>query len=175
MVNIKVDTKDFEKKIENLKAKMPKIGKKLMAYVFNAMRREIRAGIKANFKRHKGWLQSGITYYAFDDFSGNIFSRNSKKQGVKYASVFENGSVITPKDSNKYLYIYAGKDDKGRKILKKVKSVTVPPRPFFAPVINDYWGGGGFKASKMMDEGLQKEINKWIEKKGNGLTVKDNN
>jgi hypothetical protein len=174
MVNIKVDTGDFEKKIKYLEKDMPKIAKKLMAYVFNKMRRDIRANIKSNFQRHKGWLLSGISYFAFNDFSGAIFSKNSKKQGVQYASVLEDGAVITPKNG-KYLYFYKGVDDKGKKILIKTKSATITPKPFFGPVVNDYWGNGGFKASSLMNEGLQKEINKYIEKKGNGLTFKEDN
>jgi hypothetical protein len=164
MISIKVDTKEFEKKIAAFKADMPMIAKKLMAYVFTRMRQEIRKGIKANFKRRKGWLSYGVTYYAFNDFSGSIFSKNSKKQPVMYASVLENGAVITPK-KGKYLYIYGGKYDKGKTILYKKEKVTIPPRPVWGPVANDYWGGGGFKASRLMDEGLQKEIDKYIEKK----------
>jgi hypothetical protein len=172
MVSIKIDTKDFEKKIKSFREDIPKLAKKMMAYVFSKMRREIRANIKSNFKRHKGWLLSGVNYYAFDDFSGSIFSKNSKKQGVKYASVLENGAFITPKNG-KYLYFYGGKDEKGNTMLIKKTSVVIPPRPFFKPVVNDYWGGNGQKASKMMDEGLQKEIKKHFEKQGNGLTIKN--
>jgi hypothetical protein len=168
MVNIKVDTGDFEKKVKDFRENIPKIAKKLMAYVFTKMRRDIRSNIKANFKRHKGWLLSGVSYYAFNDFSGAIFSKNSKKQAVRYASVLENGSFIVPKNG-KYLYFYKGKDDKGNKILIKTKSASIPPRPFFEPVVNDYWGNGGRKASLLMDEGLQKEIKKYIEKQGGGL------
>jgi hypothetical protein len=173
MVSITVDTKDFEKNIKNLREDIPKIAKKLMAYVFNKMRRDIRANIRGNFKRHKGWLVGGISYYAFNDFSGSIFSRNGKKQGVRYASVLENGSTITPKNG-KYLYFFKEIDAKGNVHLVKTKSVTIPPRPFFEPVVNDYWGNGGYKAGEMMKEGLQKEINKYIEKKGKGLQVKEN-
>jgi hypothetical protein len=168
MVNITVETKDFEKKIKNLRMDIPKIAKKIMAYVFNQMRRDIRANIKANFKRHKGWLSGGISYYAFNDFSGSIFSRNSKKQGVKYASVLENGSIITPKNG-KYLYFYKGKDEKGRTLLVKTPSVTIPPRPFFEPVVNDFWGNGGYKAKKLMDDGLRKEIKKYLYSLGRGV------
>jgi hypothetical protein len=172
MINIKIETKDFEKKIKYVKEDMPKIAKKLMAYVFNKMRKDIRANIKANFKRHKGWLLSGINYFSFNDFSGSIFSRNSKQQGVYYASVLEKGAVITPK-KGRYLYFYKGVDDKGNKILIKTKSATIPSRPFFEPVVNDFWGNGGYKAIKIMDEGLQKELDKYVEKTGNGLTFKE--
>jgi hypothetical protein len=176
MINIKADTKEFTARLEKFKAELPKsIGKKLMRLVFNKMRNDIRKNIRANFKRRKGWLYQGVNYWAFNDFAGSIFSKNSKQQRVKYASVLENGSVIRPKDGNKYLYIYAGKTDKGGVILKKVKSVTIPSKPFFTPVVNDYWGGGGFKAKKIMEEGLQKEINKIMEKKGNGITEKGDN
>jgi hypothetical protein len=170
IVNIKVDTKEFEARVKKYREEIPKIAKKLMAYVFQKMRRDIRRNIKSNFKKHKGWLLKDLNYWAFNDFSGAVFTRNSKKQGVNYASVLENGAVITPKNS-KYLVIFQGKDSKGRPVLKQVKSVTIPPRPFLGPVVNDYWGGGGYKASRMMEEGLQKEIKKYIEKKGGGLKI----
>jgi hypothetical protein len=171
-VSVKVDAKEFEAKVKNFREDVPKIAKKLMACVFNKIRGDVRRNIRSNFKRRKGWLLKDLNYWAFDDFSGAIFTRNSKRQGVNYASVLENGSVITPKNG-KYLVIYHGraarKNGSTRSILKKVKSVTIPPRPFLGPVVNDYFGGGGCKASRLMDEGLQKEIKKYIEKQGGGL------
>jgi phage gpG-like protein len=177
LVNIKVDTKDFEEKIKNFREDMPKIAKKLMTYVFSKMRTDIRRNIKSNFKRRKGWLLADVNYWAFDDFSGAVFTRNSKRQGVNYASLLENRAVITPK-KGKYLAIYqgmmTGKNGERRPILKQVESVTIPQRPFFGPVVNDYWGGGGYKASQLMDEGLKKEIKKYIEKQGGGLRIPAN-
>jgi hypothetical protein len=177
IVNIKVDTKDFEEKVKTFREDMPKIAKKLMVYVFNKMRVDIRRNIKSNFKRRKGWLFKDVNYWAFDDFSGAVFTRNSKRQGVTYASVLENGAVITPK-KGAYLVLYqgtvTGKNGIGRPVLKQVQSVTIPPRPFFGPVVNDYWAGGGYKASRLMEEGLQKEIKKYIEKQGGGLRIPAN-
>jgi hypothetical protein len=176
MVNIKVDTKEFENKLGKIRNDIPKIAKKMMAYVFLQMRKEIRKNIKSNFTRRKGWLLRDLNHWAFDDFSGAIFSRNSQRQGAGYASVLENGSTISSK-GDKWLTFYAGKhtgkDGKERPILKKVKTVTIPIKPYFRPVVDSYWGGGGYKAAKMMDEGLEKEIKKYIEKKGGGLLVVD--
>jgi hypothetical protein len=173
MVNIKVDTKPFEERIRSFRNDIPKIGKKLMAYVFAKMRQDIRGNIKSNFKRRKGWLLKDLNYWAFDDLSGAIFSRNSQRQGAGYASVLENGATISAKGDKKWLVIYAGHKENWRPILKKVKSVTIPARPFFGPVVNDYWGGGGNKAAKLMEEGLEKEIKKYVEKKGGGLVIVD--
>jgi hypothetical protein len=170
--SIKVDLQDFDKKLQKFRQDIPKIGKKLMAYVFQKIRNDIKKNIKSNFTRRKGWLYSDLNYWAFDDLAGAIFTRNSKRMGVHYASVLENGATISAKD-DKYLTFYTGKDSKGKPILKKVKSVTIPPRPFFKPVVDSYWGGGGFKAAKLMDEGLEKEIKKYVEKKGGGLVVVD--
>jgi hypothetical protein len=164
MVNIKVDSNDFEKKIAAFRKDMPKIGKKLMAYVFTKMRKDIRTNISANFKRKKGWLRSDINYYAFNDFSGSISSYNSRGQGAHYASVLEKGAVITAK--NNYLTFKTANDQ-----WHKVKSVVIPARPYFKPIVDDYWGSGGQKAARLMDEGLQKEINKYVEKKGGGVVI----
>jgi hypothetical protein len=172
MVNIKVDTKPFEERIKSVRNDIPKIAKKMMAYVFSKMRQDIRQGIKSNFTRRKGWLLKDLNYWSFDDFSGAIFSRNSKRQGVNYASVLENGATINAQDG-KHLTIYAGKDSKGRKVLKKVKAVSIPAHPYFRPVTEEYWGGGGFKAAKLMDEVLEKEIKKYVEKKGGGFVLAD--
>jgi hypothetical protein len=172
MVNIKVDTKDFEEKLKSVRNDIPKIAKKLMAYVFSKMRQDIRRNIRSNFKRRKGWLLQDLNYWSFDDLSGAIFTRNKKRQGVGYASVLENGGTISAKD-DKYLTIFSGNNSKGKPILKKVKSVAIPPKPFFGPIVESYWGGGGYKAAKLMDEGLEKEIKKCVEKKGGGLVVVD--
>jgi hypothetical protein len=173
MIKIKIDTKDFQDKIKTVKRDIPKIAKKLMAYVFTKMRKDIRANISSNFKRRKGWLRADLNYWAFDDFSGSIASYNNKRQGAYYASVLEKGATITAK-KDKYLTIYMGKDSNDNPVYRKVKSVVIPPRPYFKPVADDYWGGGGYKAGKLMDEGLQKIIDKYVEKKGGGLVVADN-
>jgi hypothetical protein len=172
MISIKVDTKDFEKKIGDFKKNVPNIAKKLMALVFQKMRSDIKTNIRSNFTRRKGWLLSDVNYFSFNDFSGSIFTRNNKKQGAKYASVLEDGTTITAKNG-KYLYIRSGKDGNGNPTFKKVQSVTIPSRPFFRPVVDDYWVGGGLKAAKLMDQGLQKEIEKYVEKKGGGLIVRE--
>jgi hypothetical protein len=170
MVNIKVDTKDFEERINTFRNDIPKIVKKMMAYVFQKMRYDIKRNIRSDFRIHKGWLLKDLNYYAFDDFSGAIFSRNSQGHGAHYASVLEDGGTISAKD-DKWLTFYTGKDSKGRKVLKKVKTVSIPSNPFFRPIVDSYWGGGGYKAAKLMDEGLEKEIKKYVEKKGGGLVV----
>jgi hypothetical protein len=172
IVRMTTDVKEFERKIKAYREDVPKIAKKLMAYVFQKMMKDIRGNIKSNFKRDEGWLLKDLNYWAFDDFSGAIFSRNKKRQGVNYASVLENGATISAKD-DKWLTFYTGKDSKGRKLLTKVKTVTIPPKPYFGPVVESYWGGGGYKAAKLMDEGLEKEIKKYVEKKGGGLVIVD--
>jgi hypothetical protein len=170
--NIKIDTKEFEEKIRKVRQDIPNIAKKLMARVFSAMRYDIKGNIRSNFKRHKGWLYNDVNYWAFNDFSGAIFTRNSKRQGAHYASVLENGMTILPK-KHRYLYIYSGKNSNDKPILKHVESVTIPPRPFVKPVVDDFWGNGGYKASKLMDDGLEKELRKYIENKGGGFIVKE--
>jgi hypothetical protein len=172
IVRLTTDVKEFERKIKDYREKIPKIAKKMMAYVFAKMRQDIRKNIKSNFKRDKGWLLRDLNYWAFDDFSGSVFSRNSKRQGAHYASVLENGATISAK-GDKWLTFYAGKDSKGRKILKKVQSVAIPARPYFRPIVDSYWGGGGYKAAKLMDEVLEKEIKKYVEKKGGGFVLVD--
>jgi hypothetical protein len=172
MVSIEVDAKDFEERIKSFRNNIPKIGKKLMVYVFQKMRDDIKKNIRSNFKRRKGWVLKDLNYWAFDDLSGAIFTRNSKRQGVNYASVLESGATISAK-GDKNLTIFSGINSREKPILKKVKSVTIPARPFFGPVVNNYWGGGGYKAAKLMDEGLEKEIKKYVEKKGGGLVVVD--
>jgi hypothetical protein len=133
MINISVDTKEFEVRIEMLKNELPKnIGKKLMRLVFSKMRNDIRKNIRSNFKRRKGWLRAGVNFWAFNDFAGSIFTKNSKNQAVRYASVLENGSIITPKNG-KYLYIYSGKTDKGGRNPKKGKISYNPKQALFRP------------------------------------------
>jgi hypothetical protein len=164
---IKVDTKEFERRIAKLEGEFPNIGKKMMRAVFYKMRNDIKRNIRNNFIRRKGWLLKDVNYWAFPDLAGAIFTRNSKRQGAHYASVLENGALIKAK-KGKYLYIFYGKDEKGKTVLKKVPSVFVPPRPFFWPVVDEYWGGIGAKARDIMDKALQQEIDEHVEKKGRG-------
>jgi hypothetical protein len=170
-ISIKSEVKDFKRRLKKFRKNIPGIGKKLMVYVFQKMRNDIKKNIKSNFKRRKGWLYADLNYFAFDDLAGAIFTRNKKRQGVHYASVLENGAAISAKNS-KWLTIYLGMGG-NKKLFRKVESVAIPPRPFFEPVVNDYWRGGGFKAKKFMEEGLEKEIKKYVENKGGGLVIVD--
>ena len=147
--SIKTDVKEVERRIAKLKGEIPNIGKKMMRAVFYKMRNDIRKNIHSNFTRRKGWLSKDLNYWAFPDLSGAIFSRNSKRQGAQYASVLEKGAVITPK-KGKYLWFFWVKDAKGKPGLRRAASVSIPPRPFFRPVVDDYWGGGVAKARGVM-------------------------
>jgi hypothetical protein len=164
---IKTDVKEFERRIAKLQGEIPNIGKKMLQAVFYKMRNDIRKNIRSNFTRRKGWLLKDLNYWAFPDLSGAIFTRNSKRQGASYASVLEDGALITPK-KGKYLWFFYGKDAKGNPVLRRASSVSIPPRPFFRPVVDDYWGGGGARARNIMDGAMQKEIDKHVEQKGRG-------
>ncbi|MDR0411248.1 MAG: hypothetical protein LBH75_04655 [Treponema sp.] len=170
MLMIKFDADDWMKRTEKVRKELPKVGKKMMAAVFSRIRRDVRTNIRANFKRDTGFLYKNINYYAFEDFGGMITTMDGKSEEKRkitfYASFLEHGFSVSPKGDG-YLTIphkkggvFAG--------FRKERSFTVPPRPFFEPVVNDWFSGRGGKAERLMDEILQKEINKYVEKRGTG-------
>lgn len=108
------------------------------------------------FKKRTGRLQKSINYWAFDDWSGAITTKQkTKRNSGWYASFLENGTMIRAKE-DKYLTFKVNGE------WKKVKSVAVSPRPFMKPVFDSYFDGGGSKAKKLMDEKLQQEMEKLL-------------
>jgi hypothetical protein len=156
-MNIEFDYKEFEKQVTSIRGKIPKIAKKMMAAVFTPMRNEVRRKVSSMFKKRTGRLRRSINYWAFDDWSGAVTTKQKAKgNSAWYASFLENGTTINAKDG-KYLTFKVNGE------WKKVKSVTAPSRPFMKPVFESYFGGSGEKAKKLMDKKLQSEIEKLLE------------
>jgi hypothetical protein len=153
-MNIEFDCKEFEKQVASIRGKIPKIAKKMIAAVFGPMRSEVRKRVSSMFNKRTGRLRSSINYFAFDDWSGAITTKQKARgNSAWHASFLENGAVINAQDGKHLTFKVNGE-------WKKVKSVVLPPRPFMKPVFESYFGGGGEKAKSLMDKKLQSEIEK---------------
>jgi hypothetical protein len=155
---VKVDYRDFEKKIKALKVKIPKIAKKRMVAALAPARRDAKRTARSLLKRRTGRLLRGINYWAFDDMSGALVTKKREvAKGVFYASTLEEGGTITAKEGKYLTFKIDGQ-------WRKVQSVTIPPRPFMNPVFDDYFtNNSGHKAVELMDKKLQAEIDKAME------------
>jgi phage gpG-like protein len=133
------------------KKDMNKTAKKCMAGAFQAVRRDIRKGLRGSvLKKRTGTLYKNITYKAKDDYSGYI------RIGSRYASMQEEGATIIPRNG-KYLRFQID----GTWVT--TSKVILPARPFSKPVFNSYFSGSG-KAEAIMDAVMQKELEKIFSK-----------
>jgi hypothetical protein len=142
---VDLDAKDLEKRINAFDLSMKSTARKLIARVATGIRRDSRRKARSQSNR-TGKLAKSIGYKAFNDFSALVFAR------VYYASFLEKGVTIRPRNPAKRKYLVFRIDGEW----KKVESVTLEPRPFLKPVIDDYFKTG--KAEKIMEEALQKAL-----------------
>lgn len=147
--NIDFDDKKYRKQLGDLERKMPQIGKRLLGKVSSEIRKDVRKTHLRNktYKKISGNLYKNITYKTKSDFSAYITS-NAIQSGL-----FEMGGTINAKEN--YLTFKIGEE------WKKVKSITLPARPFLYPVINDYFTSN--KAVTVMDTQFQKILEKMFE------------
>jgi hypothetical protein len=160
---IKFDHKEFDRFSELFGKRMPKIIKRLMAGVFKELRKDTRRKARAAFTSRSGRLVRSIQYWAFNDWSGAITTRqNVKSNSGWYSKMVEEGHVSQVKEEEKYLTFKINGE------WKKVKSVNAAPRPFMKPSFNDYWvKNDGAKAKGIINKILSQEIDK-LEKENKG-------
>jgi hypothetical protein len=133
MINVTVDFKEFKQQIERFEYDMPKIAKKMMAAVFSSMRKDAVRFARANFKRKSGRLFKAINYFAFDDWSGAITTRNKNNKTGTVSSAF-----------------YASFLERGTKQLSG--------KPFMRRAFDLYFGGNGALGRKIMEDKLQRQM-----------------
>lgn len=151
MVAVKtdIDYKQFEKQLKDQNHKMPSIAKKMMNKVNNLIKKEARKNMRVRKfdKTKETGIYKNLYSYSKKDFSAKI---GIKK--VAYYSIFvENGANVTAKN-HKYLTFKINNN------FVKVKSVTIPAKPFLKPAVDMYWNSN--KANKEMEAVFQKELNK---------------
>jgi hypothetical protein len=149
--NIVLDTKELDKLIADIKGRIPKIAK----YMIAAAADKAKQDEKKITPVRTGKLKRSIDKYAFNDWGVQLTTRR-KKEGRSgwYGSFIEKGATRTARNA-KYLTFKINGE------WKKVASTTSPPKPFLRPVFDDYFiANNGAKARKIMDEKLQKELDK---------------
>lgn len=151
MVAVKadIDYKKFESQLKDMKHKMPLISKRMMNKVNSLIKKEARKNMRSRKfdKTKEDGIYKNLYSYSKKDFSAKI---GIKK--IAYYSIFvENGANVTAKN-HKYLTFKVNNN------FVKVKSVTIPAKPFLKPAVDMYWKSN--KANKEMETVFQKELNK---------------
>jgi hypothetical protein len=151
-LNLDIDFDDttFRKQLKLFGKREGNVAKKMITAVAYRIRRESKRYLRvrgAGIKERSGKLYNSVNYYAFKDFGMQIFAK------LYYSTTLENGAVINAKNT-KYLTFYVDGQ------WKKVKSVTIVPKPFLKPIFNKYWDGDAKLAIALMNNVLQKELDK---------------
>jgi hypothetical protein len=166
-VRIDFDTKEFEKTLSEVREKLPYIAKDSLVAILRQASKDIKARINSQFQKHKKEKANGTNLRNIKVNAGKGKEINASigtyaKDGKPtfYASFLERGVVINPKDSDGYLTFFMDG------AWHKVKQVTIPARPFFKPVIEEYFSDSGItpKAAEIMDKLIQQKLNKYEEK-----------
>lgn len=147
---IEFDAKDTLAALDLTKKDLNKIAKKMMSGTFQAVRRDIRKGLRGQIlKKQSGELYKSITYKARNDYSGFI------RVGQYYAGFHEEGANVVPRKGAYLRFQIDGE-------WKTVRSVVLPKRQFAKPVVESYFSGN--KAEVIMDSVMQRELEKIFNK-----------
>jgi hypothetical protein len=154
-MNVEFNTNDFDKKIKEVKDKIPKIAKKMLSAALGKAKTDTKRKVRSLFSGGTGKLNKSINVKAFDDWSGALSTRKKSRQDSGwYANFLEKGATRTAKEGKYLTFMIDGQ-------WKKVHSTTIPPKPFLRPTFDSYFvDNGGEKARKIMDDKLQQEIDK---------------
>lgn len=180
-ISVDLEFKELKEKLKQFEGEMPKnIVKKMMAAVFSKMRIDARKAVP----RKTGRLRDYINYWKFNDWAGGLTTWNKKKgEGVKksgfYGSFHEYGApdIHAKEDGTKTIryivkktgtpVIYENKylTFKINGVWKKVEATRgVPKKPFMQPSFDKYFAGNAELGIKIMNEKLQKEMDRIINK-----------
>lgn len=169
---ISVDSKQVEKAIKNTKLKLPNIIVRLQKKVNQQVIRSAKARFRSQFDVNNHNQYTLTNANATNNAKKNAQpilknfknTKSKKEKGVTwvlqnsyYANWLETGVTINAKRS-KYLTFKVGGE------WKKAKSVTIPPRPFVKPAIDEFWNSS--KQKEIQEKELQKILEKYWQKQG---------
>lgn len=154
-VEVNLDWENFKTQLGYFSDNMPRYAKQIMGAVNAQIVAETKKVVNG-----RGYARSKTASYGESAILPNIYSKGDTnyraKVGVRrdayYAWFIENGIPNDSPRKAKYLNFKVG----GNWV--KVKSVSIPARPFMKTIVDEYWNGG--KAEPIMDKKLQQIINK---------------
>ena len=158
-LNVEVDSKNLIKQLENFNKQVPNVAQRLMKSVNAEVKRKIKQEAKSRGykgKKSQSWGDSGYTHnlksYQNKDFSAKIMMAKP----AFYYRFIEYGANVRPKNG-KFLAFKIGKK------WVRSKGFTYPAKPLIYPIANSIWGTN--KASQIMEQQLQKELDKLFKDK----------
>lgn len=147
MISASIETNNFEQKLRILSSGLGNIFNDLLREVGN----EMTADAKANAPVSSGNLRDNIRFIIKDNTGALTTRKSLNRSNIWYARMVEAHRIIKPK-GDKYLTFKINGE------WKKVKSVTVPGKPFMTPVYDDYFGNENGKGFKKLQEALLRKI-----------------
>lgn len=169
-IKLDLDTKSIEKAIKNTTLRFPSIIIKLQKAVNKEVIKSAKARLKSQFNvnNHNNYT---LTNANAENNAGknakpilknfkNVKSKKEKGvtwilQNSYWANWLENGANIKAKGDG-YLTFKIGGE------WKKVKSITLPARPFVKPAVDEFWNTS--KQKEIQEAELQKILAKYWEK-----------
>lgn len=166
-----VDSKSVEKAIKDTKLKLPNIvvrlQKKVNQQVIKSAKARFRSQFNVNNHNKYTLTNANATNNAKKNAQPILKNfKNTKSKKYKettwilnnsyYANWLEKGATIKAK--KKYLTFRVNGE------WKKVKSVSIPSRPFVKSSVDEYWNSG--KQKEIQEKELQKILEKYWEKQG---------
>lgn len=152
--DIDFDTKSLNKALKNTRLKMPSVAKLMMGKVGGKVRTQAKRNINGGIlKRSANQDFAKATWQkSYKNFTGLVGNSDYR------AGWLEFGVTINAKNK-KYLTFKV--DDH----FVKVESVVIEPKYFLKTAVDEYWSTD--KAKKIMDDTLQKKLEKYWNKENN--------
>ena len=160
IVQFNIDTKSIESAIKKTTLNFDKMLVKMQLSVNKEVIKSAKKRFKALFdvKNHNKYTLSGTEKPILSNFK-TVKGKEARTSWILnkafYARFLEQGAKITAAKS-KWLTFKAGGQ------WHKVKSVTIPARPFLKPAVEEFWNSE--KSVKIAEAVLQKELEKYWDK-----------
>lgn len=159
IVQFNIDTKSIESAIKKTTLNFDKMLVKMQLSVNKEVIKSAKKRFKALFdvKNHNKYTIAGPEKPILSNFK-TVKGKEERTSWILnkafYARFLEQGAHIEAK--SKWLTFKAGGQ------WHKVKSVTIPARPFLKPAVEEFWNSE--KSSKIAETVLQKELEKYWSK-----------
>lgn len=159
LLKVEVDVNSFQEQLKKYNQEIPKVAQRLMQSVNAEVKKQIKQeassrGYKGNKKQ--SWGNSGYSHnlksYQNRDFTAKIMMAKP----AFYYRFIEYGANVQPKNGD-YLSFKIG-----NKFVRS-KGFSYPAKPLIYPIANSIWGTD--KASKIMEERFQKELDRLFKDK----------
>lgn len=149
---LEFDDKKIREALGEFRKDAGKIKKRMLSKILSVAKRNVKKGLRGRIlKKDTGELYKSVAYKVYKGGAGTI------RAGAFYASFHEQGAEIKPRKPDRYLVFKIGDE------WKKAKTVILPKREFFNPVVRATISS--YETEEEMDKLMQLILDQYFKRK----------